>query len=97
MRDAKIHHQNLPLVVQHDVLGFEVSVDDALSVRSVQSAANLLHNSYRFFRRKLGTVGQDGFQIPALDVLHGDEFEALGLAEIEDANYVFMGDLTRQD
>ena len=39
--DAKVHHPQLAVVQQHDVLGLDVPVDDAVAVGVVEGAEDL--------------------------------------------------------
>ena len=40
---------------------------------------------------------RSALQVFTFDVLHGDELDAVRLAEIENADYVFVGDLAREN
>ncbi len=42
-------------------------------------------------------MSKDCLQILAFDVLHGDELDAIGLAQIKNANHVFVRDLPREN
>ena len=87
----------LPCCVDHDVLRLQIAVDDAFRVRGFERERDLLHDADNFFVRQLAGVDDEIFEILPLDELHGDELDAVGFAEIENANYVFVGDLAGED
>ena len=92
-RQAEVHHRHASLAVAHDVAGLQVAVDDALAVRRLQSGAHLLDDFHGLVRRKLAPLRQQGAQVRAHQVLHGDELDAVGFADVENANDVAVGDL----
>ncbi len=63
----------------------------------VQARESLLKNCYGFIERQLPTFPDATVEIDALDKLHGHEFGAFGDKDVEYANDVAMGDLTRED
>ena len=72
-------------------------MDDAFGVRGFQRAAHLLDDVGRFRGLKLFLAPEQAPQVLALDVLHGDELDAIGLAEVENANHIVVGDLAREN
>ncbi len=62
-----------------------------------QSAAHLDDDGHRFFGGQLASLAEEFLKVVPLHELHGDEFEAVGFAKIENTVYVFMGNLPRQD
>jgi hypothetical protein len=42
LRETPVHHQHLAVVAEHDVLGLQIAVDDALAVREGERVADLL-------------------------------------------------------
>ena len=97
MRDAKVHHVDAILRVQHDVLRFQIAMNHAGSVGRFQRAANLGDDPYRLLRRKFSSFTEHGAKIAAFHELHGDELEPLGLSQVEDANDVAVGNFASQD
>ncbi len=62
-----------------------------------QRPAYLLNDADCFLGRKLGSLMEDGGEIFALDILHGDELYPLGFAQVVDADHVTVGDLGGKD
>src|SRR5208282_5737099 len=46
---------------------------------------------------ELSVAAQDGAKVLAIDVLHGDEADAVGLAEIKNADHVLVRDVAGED
>ena len=66
-------------------------------VRGLERGGDLHHDGYGFAGGKLLFFVDQTLEVPSLDVLHGDELDALGLAEIENADDVSMGYFARED
>src|SRR5581483_6254472 len=88
---AKIHHQNAPGLVAHDVLRLQVAMDDAGTVRCLQGAANLLNYVHCLFGSKFLFSNQHGAQVFALHKLHGDELDAVRFTQVVNADDVAVG------
>src|SRR5579862_2537861 len=97
MRDAEIHYEDAILRVQHDILRFQIAVDDAGRVRGFERTTNLGDDRHRFFRRKFSSLPDHGTEIAAFHEFHRDELDTLRLAQIEYANDISVGDFTRED
>src|SRR6202171_4716164 len=97
MSYAKVHHVNAVFPIQHDVLRFQIAMDHTGCVGRFQCAANLRDDLYRLVRRKFSSFTKHGAKIAAFHELHGDELEALGLSQIEDANDVAMRNFASED
>src|SRR5258708_34699623 len=91
MRDAEVHYVDAILRVQHDVLRFQIAVNHASGVCGFERAANLGDDSNGLFGRKFFSFPEYDAKVAALDVLHGDELEALGLSQVENANDIAVG------
>ena len=76
---------------------FQIAVDHALRVGGFQSPANLRHDGGGFRGLQFFLAAHQALQVLTFDVLHGDELDAVGLAQIENADYVFVSDLPRED
>ena len=76
-RDAEVGHQ-CAAVVQQDVLGLDVAVDDALAVGVVEGAGHLARNPHRIGDRQLLLAGQPVAKRLPLDVRHDVVEEAVG-------------------
>ena len=72
-------------------------MDYAFAVRRIKRLANLADDVHCFKRRKLLTLNDQALQITAIDVLHRDEFHALGFTDVENSNHVLVGDLPREN
>ena len=48
--DPEIHHRNLPLLIQHDVLGLKVAVNHSFCMRNLESLADLHDDLFGFLR-----------------------------------------------
>ena len=77
--------------------GFKSRCTTPSVVRRFQGHANLLHHANGLFGGKFSLLGDDIFEVLAFDKLHGDELDAVGLPEIENANHVFVGYLPREN
>ena len=81
-RDAEVGDQRLA-VVQQDVLGLDVAVDDAVAVRVVERGGDLAGDPDRVVDRELLLPVEPVAQRLALDERHDVEEEAVGLARVE--------------
>ena len=90
---AEIHDQNATGFVAHDVLRLQVAVNDANAMSGFERAADLLDDLDCFFGRKYFVLKNQRAQVFALDELHGDELNAVGVAKVIDADDVFVRDL----
>src|SRR6202165_6225309 len=62
-----------------------------------QGAADLPHYFHRFLWLKYLVLGNQAAQVLALDVLHGDELDSIGIAHVVNANHVLVLDLVREN
>ncbi len=89
--EAEIRDQDAAVVADHDVVWFEVAVDQALLVGGHEAPARGLKH-----RQDLGSGGVHPLpplaQGLALDELHGDEGGALELTDLVDLDDIRMGD-----
>jgi hypothetical protein len=72
-------------------------MNHAFAVGGFQARANLADDIAAVANRKSAFVREDFAEVPALDIIHGDEFEAVGNAEIEDPDDIAMGHLAGED
>ena len=81
-RDAEIGEAHLAVVVHQDVCGFHVAMQDALFMRVIQRAAELLDPGHYLvqLKRRIALVQFVG-HIVATDKLHGDEAMAIDVPE----------------
>ncbi len=81
-RDAEVRHQGA-LVVQQDVLGFDVAVDDPPPVRVIQCAGYLGGQPHRVLERELLLAVQAIAQRLSFDEGHHIPEQAVGFARID--------------
>ena len=89
-RDAEVGDVHLAVVVEQEVAGLHVSMDDAGGVRGVQSAGGLVEPGDRRVVRH-SSFAKPIRQRAAAEVLHDDERRPVGLADIEDRHHIGMG------
>src|SRR5262249_38139543 len=92
-RQAKIHHQDAAGFVTHDVLRFQVAVNDSDAVCGMQRVASLPNDFDGFGSGKFSVIEDQAPQVIALDVLHGDELDAFACTEVVDANHIAVHNL----
>ena len=94
--DSKIHHQGVPILLHHDVLGLQIAMHDARAMRGLQSLAHLADDRHGLLRRQLPALANHVLQIRAFDEIHRDEFRCAVLANVENADHVLVDDLLRE-
>ena len=83
-------------LLDHDVLGLEVAVDDALFVRGGETLRHLLRDRDHARQRQRVAAAQDLRQRLAFDERHRQVLDAVDLAEVVNADDVLVGDLARE-
>jgi hypothetical protein len=68
-------------------------VNDAALVSGSEASANLAGDFDSFVGRESADAADDGGEVLSVDILHGEKRRAFGVADIEDAADVGMGDL----
>ena len=96
-RDAEIHDVDAAILVGHHILGFQVAVHDSRGMRGFESRGDLQDDGNGFVGGELPFFVDQALEVTSLDILHGDELDALRLPEIENADDVAMGDFARED
>ena len=91
----KIHDQNFPAAVEHDVGRLQIAVQHALVVRCRQTSADLACDLDRFVRGQAADAAQQRRQVFAVYVLHRKKNLIVGLADVVDATHVGMRDAPR--
>ncbi len=74
-----------------------IAVDHALDVGGFQGPANLEHDASSLLGCELASFEQQLAEVLPFHEIHGDELDSVGLSKIENANDVFMRDLTREN
>src|SRR5581483_9881202 len=72
-------------------------MDDSFRVSGVECPTNLLDDGYGLRRSDLPLSSEKRAQILSLDVLHGDELQAVGFAQVVNANDILMGYMASED
>ncbi len=95
-RDPEVGDDRLLGVVDEDVGGLEIAVDDASLVRGAKARHDLPGERQRAGHRQLAFRGQQTREIGAVDERHRDVLDAVDLAHVVDADDVGMRDLPRE-
>ena len=72
-------------------------MDHAFAVRGFEAQTNLADDVAGLAGGKFALLREEGLQIPAFHVVHGDELDVARRADVEDADDVAVGDETGQD
>jgi hypothetical protein len=87
LRDAEVGNLYAALAIEENVLGFDVAVDDAAVVGELEPVTDLGDDGQRLRGRESpGPHGQA--EVDAVDELHQQVEEAVGLAEVVDGDDV---------
>ena len=81
---AEVGHFHFAAAGEHDVLGFDVAVDDALARRFGECGSHLAEDIERELRRERSAAANDFAKIAAGDVFLGDVVDAVFLADFVD-------------
>ncbi len=92
---AEIGDDHLAAAVDHDIGWLEVTVEDALGMRGGESRAEASRDLGGFIYRKASNAAEQGGEVFAIHVLHGDERLAFELADIVHPADIRMRDLAR--
>src|SRR5207247_9580472 len=82
-----------PAAVDEDVLRLQIAMNDALLVRGLQAFADLPEDVHRPRQGQPAFAAHHRREVLAVDVLHGQELHAAGLAEVVDAEAVLVRDV----
>ena len=92
-RDAEVHDERAVFVIQHDVGGLEIAMDDAGLVCRGETGGNVPGDLEHSIEGQPPLLFQDGRQIRSVHVRHRDVGDAVDLAQIVNADDVAMRDL----
>ena len=87
----------LSLRVQHDVLRFQVAMNNAFRMRRFERPAYLHHHGRRLLRFQFAFLLKQMRKALPLDILHGDKFHAIRFRQIVNAAHVLMRHLLSDD
>ena len=93
--DAEVHDLEQPRVVDQDVRGLQVAMDDALLVRDAHADADVRAVGDGLLRRHRLLVGDLGAERMRRKVLHRDRVAAADVQEVVDADDVLVRDAPR--
>ena len=93
--ESEIGEEHLAAAIQHDVRGLQVAVEDALLVRGGEPGAEFARDFEGLIGGQPANPAEQGAEVFAIHVLHGEEILTLQLAEVIDAADVGMGHLAR--
>src|SRR4029079_1175394 len=91
--DPEVGDADVAVAVEHDVGRLEVAVNDAALVRGGDAGAQLAGDVDRLVRREDAEAAEQRREILAVDILHGQEAAAVGVAQVVEAADVLVGDL----
>ncbi len=94
--DAEIHHRSPPVPVNHDVLRFQIAMDDTLRMGGLKTAANLENDLGGLFRIEFAALPKHRVQLASFDVLHADEAQPARDAQVVNPHHVPMRHLASQ-
>ena len=72
-------------------------MDHAFGMGAIEGTADLLHHADSFLGRELSRAAQERAQVLAVDVFHTDEADAIGLAQVVDADHVLVRNVAREN
>ena len=87
----EVGDDDLTTAVEHDVGRLQVAMKNSLGVGGGETCAKLACDLDGFVLRKAADAAQEGCEIFAVDVLHGEECLAFDVAYVIDAADVRMG------
>ena len=94
--DAEVHDLGGAIGHHHDVGRLNVAMHYLVPGGAIQPGANLARDGDDLVHRQLVLLGQQLVQRLALDILHGDVEQAIGLAGVENGDDMWMEQHTRQ-
>src|SRR5205823_7903081 len=93
--DSEIRHDGVPVLVEHDVVGFDVAVDDFFLVRVREGARDFGENLLDLHGRQAAASRQNTGERLAAQELHHEANHAARFADAVDRNNVGMFEFGR--
>ncbi len=90
---AEIREEHLAAAIEHHVVGLQIAMEDALLMSRGEAGAQLTRDLLGFVGGEAPDAPQQGTEIFAIHVLHGEEEVAAGLAQVVHAAHVGMRNL----
>ena len=94
-REPEVGDSDLPVLVDQDIGGLEVAMEDVLVVRGAEPGAELARDLEPALLRKASHAPEQRRQVLAADVLHREERPPVHLADVVDAANVRVRDPSR--
>jgi hypothetical protein len=91
--EDEVGDSHVAFTVEHDVRRLQITVEDTLVVRGGDTRADLSRDLDRLVAGKPADPAQQGAQVLAVDVLHGEVVVAVALADVVHATDVGVRDL----
>ena len=82
--ETEVHDDDAPGAGEHDVLGFDIAVDEPGLVDGLEPGEELRGDVLGFFQLERPALLEHAEQRRPVDVLHGDQLAAVDLDEVED-------------
>ncbi len=95
LRDAEVRHLDLVLLVDDQVGGLDVPVDDATRVGVVERRRHLAHEADHLLRLEARAPFEDGADRLAVHELHGEKRNAVFLSDVEEGHDARVGQRPR--
>ncbi len=90
--NPEVHDLGVALLIDHDVLGFQIPVHDPQTVGLCQSVGHLQSDTQHIPQLELSQPFNNTLQVLPLHILHGDEVGASCFVDVMHAAYVLVGD-----
>ena len=84
MHEAEVHHDRIALFVDHDVVGFEVAVDNTQGVSLLHGECDLSHGRHRLLLRERLVRLDEFLQLPSGHKFHRDVVSPVDLSHVVD-------------
>ena len=91
---TKVENPCVPVAVNHDVLRFQIAVENPNVVGRSESSADLASELNRLVYRQAADAAEQGREFFALDVLHRKKMAPISFADVVNAADVFVTNLT---
>jgi hypothetical protein len=96
-RESEIADENLVVLIDQQVLRFQVAMDHAFGMRCGQRLSNLPGKIQNAFQRHFGIFADNVLQVLAFDEGHGNETQARDISHVVNAQNIFVGNLAGEN
>lgn len=91
--EAEVADEDFATTVQHDVVGFEVAMDDTFGVSGGEAGTDFAGDLDGLVGRQATDAAEQGGEVFAVEIFHREEGKAFGFTDVVDAANVGVGDL----